>query len=337
MTVRDRFFRAVSHKQPDAVPYHIKFTKESLENITAYYGSTDFLDNIGNCFTYFGFDRFGDEEEIYPGVFEDWFGVHWDRSIDKDIGVCVNQLVTEETFDDFKFPDPDADILYADAKRAIDSAGDTIIFGGLGFTTFERAWTLMGMENLMMEMIVNKPFVHALLRRITDYNLRVAKNACELDIDILGFGDDWGQQSGLLIGPELWREFIKPCIKELYGYVKSQGKLVMIHSCGDVKSIFPDIIECGVDIFNPFQPEVMDVYEMKHLYGDKLTFYGGISTQRTLPFSTKEETITEVRSLLDKIGKNGGYIASPAHDIPKDANPENVLAMIDVLKNQLSF
>jgi len=242
--------------------------------------------------------------------------------------------VSEETFDDFKFPDPDADILYADAKRAIDSAGDTIIFGGLGFTTFERAWTLMGMENLMMEMIVNKPFVHALLRRITDYNLRVAKNACELDIDILGFGDDWGQQSGLLIGPELWREFIKPCIKELYGYVKSQGKLVMIHSCGDVKSIFPDIIECGVDIFNPFQPEVMDVYEMKHLYGDKLTFYGGISTQRTLPFSTKEETITEVRSLLDKIGKNGGYIASPAHDIPKDANPENVFAMIDVLKNQ---
>jgi len=334
MTVRERFFKSLEHEQPDMTPYHITFTKDALDNMVAYTGKKDFLESIGNCMTMVGLDLFGEEPEVSAGIVEDRFGVRWDRRVDKDIGVICNRLITEENFEDYRFPDPDDERLYRDVAQRIDHASDTVVVGGLGFATFERGWSLMGMEELLTCMIDNKALVHQLFDKITDYNLRVIKNAMEFDIDGFRFGDDWGQQKGLIMGPQLWRELIKPYIKKLYGYVKSQGKFVMIHSCGDVKEIFPDIIECGVDIFNPFQPEVMDVFEIKDSYGEQLSFYGGISTQRTLPYGTQEETVADVRLLIDKIGKNGGFIASPAHDIPRDAKPENVMAMLDVLKNQ---
>jgi len=109
---------------------------------------------------------------------------------------------------------------------------------------------------------------------------------------------------------------------------------VWIHSCGKVDEIYPDLIEIGLDVFNPFQPEVIDVFAIKRKFGTKLAFYGGISTQRTLPYGTPEDTRKEVAELIAKIGRDGGYIAAPAHSIPADAKPENIAAMIDVLKNQ---
>ena len=148
------------------------------------------------------------------------------------------------------------------------------------------------------------------------------------------FGDDWGQQRGLQMGPALWRRFIKPRIRRMYAAVKARGKRVFIHSCGKVDELFPELIECGLDVFNPFQPEVIDVYEAKRRFGDRLSFYGGISTQKTLPYGTTAQVKEEVRRLLDGVGKNGGYIAAPAHDVPRDAKPENIAAMIDVLQAQ---
>ncbi|MCX7041072.1 MAG: hypothetical protein NT005_18315, partial [Spirochaetes bacterium] len=117
-----------------------------------------------------------------------------------------------------------------------------------------------------------------------------------------------------------------------YGLVKAKGKRVFIHSCGRVDELFPDLIEVGVDVFNPFQPEVMDVEEVKRRYGGELTFFGGISTQKTLPYGTVAEVKDEVRRLVDRVGRDGGYIAAPAHDVPKDAKSENIAAMIEVLK-----
>ena len=135
------------------------------------------------------------------------------------------------------------------------------------------------------------------------------------------FGDDWGKQRGLHHGAGPWREFIKPRIRQMYGLVKARGKHVFIHSCGKVDELFPDLIECGVDVFNPFQPEVMDVYEMKRGYGDALASIGGISTQKTLPYGTPAEVRDEVRRLARRVGRDGGYIAAPAHDIPETRSP----------------
>jgi uroporphyrinogen decarboxylase len=148
------------------------------------------------------------------------------------------------------------------------------------------------------------------------------------------FGDDWGMQTGLIMGPKAWDEFIKPRIQKMYGLVRSKGKLVFIHCCGKVDRLFPELIDCGVDVFNPFQPEVMDVFEIKNKYGDRLSFFGGISVQKTLPYGTVADVRDEVRRLLDVVGRKGGYIAAPSHAIPADAKPENIAAAIEVLQSQ---
>jgi uroporphyrinogen decarboxylase len=300
-----------------------------------YYGDPDFASKLGNCFTwirpYSEHERF---VEVRPDIWKDEFGVLWDRRIDKDIGTVCNRLVTPDNVHSFKFPDASGPARYDIIDETIGASQDGVFLVSLGFSLFERAWTLAGMENVLMAMLADKNFVNTLLDRILRFNLTVIENACSRNIDIFRFGDDWGQQRGLLMGPALWREFIKPRFKEMCELVKSKGKFVMLHCCGKVDEIFPDLIDCGLDIFNPFQPEVMDVFEMKAKFGGKMSFYGGISIQRTLPFGTPAQVKDEVKKLLDVVGANGGYIASPSHDIPADAKPENIAAMIEVLRNQ---
>lgn len=299
-----------------------------------YYGDPDFAARLNNCFASLGTSPANAWRETAPDIWEDEFGVRWNRSVDKDIGVVCNCMVTPETLDEYKFPDPADPSRYAGYADFIAAHPDHSLEVGIGFSLFERAWTLAGMEVILENMVANPEFVHEFLDRIMDYNLRIIDRACAYPIDVMHFGDDWGQQTGLIMGPKLWREFIKPRIRQMYQRVKTKGKLVSIHSCGKVDEVFPDLIEIGLDIFNPFQPEVMDVFEMKRKYGDRLTFYGGISTQQTLPFGTVQQVRDEVRRLLDKIGKDGGYIAAPAHAIPGDAKPENIAAMLDTLNAQ---
>jgi len=106
------------------------------------------------------------------------------------------------------------------------------------------------------------------------------------------FGDDWGQQHGLIMGPALWREFIKPRIQRMYQAVKARGKFVFIHSCGKVQQLFPELIECGLDVFNPLQPEVMDVAASS---GNRhaLSFYGGISTSARCRLAPCRKPVTK--------------------------------------------
>jgi uroporphyrinogen decarboxylase len=334
MNNRERVLATLNHQQPDIVPYNIGFTQPARANMVAYYGDPDFVSKLDNCLTLLGTAPKGGWREIEPDIWQDQFGVQWDRTIDKDIGTVCNRLVTPENLSDYVFPDPDDPTRYAAYAPLLADKGDRFVVVDLGFSLFERGWTLAGMENLLMAMVADKPFANALLDRILEFNLRVIENACAFDIDAMMFGDDWGMQTGVLMGPGLWREFIKPRIREMYGLAKARGKHVFIHSCGKVDALFPDLIECGLDVFNPFQPEVMDVFEVKRLYGDRLSFYGGISTQKTLPYARVDVVKDQVRRLLDLVGKDGGYIAAPAHDIPADARPENIAAMIEVLQNQ---
>jgi uroporphyrinogen decarboxylase len=332
MNSRQRVLAALNHQQPDKVPYDIRFTQKAHAKMAKYYGDPDFDSKLGNCFTWFR--PYPDNVRyrlVGTDIWQDEFGVWWNRAIDKDIGVPCNQLVTPQNINAFEWPNPSDPTRYDFIKEAIKKTRDSTTLVSLGFALFERAWTLVGMENLLMYMLTEPHFVNLLLDKILEYNLGIIEHSCSLDIDIFRFGDDWGHQRGVIMGIDLWRRFIKPRIKEMYRLVKSKGKYVMIHCCGKVDELFPDLIECGLDIFNPFQPEVMDVFEMKNRYGDRLCFYGGISTQRTLPYGTVAEVKEEVDRLIDVVGENGGYIASPAHDIPADAKPENIAAMIEVL------
>jgi len=334
MNDRERVVATLSHRQPDKVPYVVGFTQKVHQAMAEYYGDPDFATKLGNSLSSLGCEPQESWQEVAPDVWQDEFGVQWNRSIDKDIGVVCNRLVTPANAKAFSLPDPGDPSRFAGCKERIAARPDGFWVANLGFSLFERAWTLAGMENILAAMVVDKPFVSTLLDRILDYNLQVVERACAYPIDAMMFGDDWGQQRGLLMGPRLWREFIKPRIKEMYGLAKSRGKYVFIHSCGKVDEVFPDLIECGLDVFNPFQPEVIDVFEIKKRYGGELSFYGGISTQQTLPFGTVQQVRDEVRRLLDVVGAGGGYIAAPSHDIPSGAKVENIAAMIEILQNQ---
>jgi uroporphyrinogen decarboxylase len=192
------------------------------------------------------------------------------------------------------------------------------------------------MQNLLMDFYDHPKFVQELLNTIADYNIAQVKEALKYDIDAVYFGDDWGQQHGLQMGPKLWRNFIYPVLERMYRAVHEGGKYVFIHSCGDVDELFDDLIAIGLNCFNPFQPEVMDVAALLQKYRGRLIFHGGLSTQKTLPYGSVEDIRTETRRLLD-LGREGGYIFAPAHDVEGDVPLENMLAFVELLQSQPGY
>ncbi len=234
-------------------------------------------------------------EEIEPNMHRDVFGVVWDRSVDKDIGIPRENLIAEPDLEGYKFPDPLDPRFFANIEPEIEKKPDMFRVFQIGFSLYERAWSLRGTENLLMDFMLYPDFVKELLARIADYNIAQVEKALTYDIDAVYFGDDWGQQSGLIMGYEMWKEFLYPQIERMYAAVKKAGKYVMIHSCGDVDELFPDLINAGLDCFNPFQPEVMDVEALIKEYRGRLAFHGGLSMQKTLPFGSVDDVRKESR------------------------------------------
>ena len=322
-------------QKPPYVPWSFSFTKEAHERLAQHYGADDlepFLHNhllgLGNAIGFF--------EDIGNDRVRDAFGVVWDRSTDKDIGIVEHAPLAEPTLKGYEFPNPLSENFFADIPERIVAYGARFRVFNIGFSLYERAWTLRGMENLMSDFLDNPDFLRELLRAIANYNIAQAKKAMTFDIDAVHFGDDWGQQHGLQMGPLLWREFIYPELKRMYGAVRDAGKYVSIHSCGDVDELFDDLVDIGLNCFNPFQPEVMDVAALIPQYRGRLAFHGGLSTQKTLPFGTSDDVRAETRQLLS-LGQQGGYILAPAHAVEGDVPLENMLAFIDEALQQPGF
>jgi len=335
MSKRDIIRTVLAAERPPYVPWSIGFTLEAAEKLRAYYGQEDvepILDNhilsLGNGIGFF--------EDLGNDRMRDVFGVVWDRSVDKDIGVVDNLVLAESTLAGYEFPDPLDARLFEDIPGKLARHGDCFRVFSIGFSLYERAWTLRGMTSLLMDFYDDPQFVHALLSAIADYNIAQVEKALTYDIDAVYFGDDWGQQRGLQMGPRLWHEFIYPQLKRMYAAVKDAGKAVFIHSCGDVDELFDDLLSTGLDCFNPFQPEVMDVFALMKQYHGRLTFHGGMSTQQTLPYGSVDDVVDETRRLL-AAGANGNYIFSPAHAVEGDVPVENMVAMIDVVQAQAGY
>jgi uroporphyrinogen decarboxylase len=335
MTKRQVVKLALDHKRPPYVPWQLGFTVEAREKLQQHFGHADLAADLQNHFLKLGVE-IGRFVDIGNNRVRDHFGVTWDRSIDKDIGNVEGTVLREPTLAGYTFPDPlDPRGLAGIPKRIADRPDEFRVFE-IGFSLWERAWTLRGMVNLMMDFHDHPRFVHELLGTIADWNITQTKAALKHDIDMVYFGDDWGQQRGLQMGPARWREFILPELKRMFAVVREAGRYVMIHSCGDVDELFDDLVEAGLSCFNPFQPEVMDVDALKTKYRGRLAFCGGLSTQKTLPYGSAEDVRQATRHLLD-LGREGGYIFAPAHDVEGDVPLQNMLAFIEVLQAQEGF
>jgi uroporphyrinogen decarboxylase len=271
-------------------------------------------------------------EQVEDGLWLDEWGVLWDQRIDRDLGVPANQLLRDRSLAPLRLPDPHDPLRYAALPAYMSRHADLFQVFSVSFSLFERAWTLRGMPDLMVDMVEAPEFVDELLDEILAWNLAVLDRMLQEPFDGVLFGDDWGQQRGLLFGLPRWRRFIAPRIARMYERVRASGKVVGIHCCGKVEVLFPDLIGLGVQVFNPFQPEVMDLFEMKRRFGGDLTFYGGVSVQRLLPFGTPQEVRDETRRLIEVVGRGGGFIIAPSHEMPGDIPLGNMLALVETVQ-----
>ena len=338
MTNRERVIRSLQHKESDIIPFDIDFTQQEREIMAAYTGDDDFEGKLGRHMYHKIYSGRPVEIDGKPEFYRDDFGVIWNRTgVDKDIGVIESPCIPDLEDRTYVVPSLDEERLRKDFVEISIQKGDNFSIAGIGFSLFERAWSLCGMEETLMGMVCSPVELERLLDDITDRNIQLLDIALEYDVDGIYFGDDWGQQKGLIMGVDHWRRFLKPRIRRMYAHVKKKGKFILQHSCGDIQEIYPDLIDMGLDCHQTFQPEIYDIAKIKKEFGQDLSFWGGISTQQLLPNGTPEQVRNETIRIMRTMGVNGGYIAAPTHSVPCDVPPENILAMMDVFHHQEKY
>ena len=331
MTKRDIVIRTLNHQESDVIPYFLEMTEETEKKMIAYTGDPQFFEHTDS---YLAQERNESFTDLSDGKFQDMFGVIWDKGAQEgDFGIAIGHPIPDSEIGDYKFPEPDEKLIREKCERLV-AQKDKFTMYIIGFSLYERLWTLHGIEQTLEDFLLEPEFIDEVLDGIVEYNCKVVDIVAQYPIDCIFYGDDWGQQQGLIMGYPLWKRFIKPRLKKMYDHVKKYGMYVAQHSCGDCRQVFPDLVELGLDIYNTFQPEVYDIVDFKERFGKDLTFYGAISTQKILPFKTPEEVRVEMHRIMDILGKDGGYILAPTHAMPGDIPEENVLMFQHVAKNE---
>lgn len=250
---------------------------------------------------------------------------------------------TIEDIDKHNWPDPFDEGLtegIEEEARDLYENTDYAIVGsaGLGQSIFEQSLYLRGFDTLLMDLVADKEFAHALFRKVTDIQKTKYDRFLEKTgkyIDIVRIGDDTGMQDGALMSPDMYREMLKPYHQEYFSFIKERTDAkLFLHSCGSVYDLIPDLIDAGVEILNPVQVSAkkMDCVKLKREFGESLIFWGAIDTQRVLPFESPETVKEEVKKRINQLGSNGGFIPSAVHNIQHDVSPQNIIALYEAIR-----
>ena len=219
---------------------------------------------------------------------------------------------------------------FAESVRNLREHTDAYVLVEIWTSDFEKAYNARGIQNFLADMAGEPEFAQKLLDFITQKNLeKLEKIVATPDIDGILLGNDWGSQRDMLMSPETWRTLLAPGAKKEYDMIRGAGLDVWVHSCGNIRQIIPDLVEMGVSVLNPVQPECMDIFELKDTFGGRLTLWGGISTQQTLPFGTTEDVADETRRVTEYMSRDGGYLIAAAQGVQSDVPFENLCCLVD--------
>ena len=340
LTSRERVLRAIEHKDSDRLPRDFNAEEPLTGALLRRLGGLDLqalkerfkidLEFVGlryNC-------PYSDGRNIY--------GIRWESAGDGATQNAVNHPLAEaasvEAVAAHAWPKPDwADLETAreEARRAR-ASGRFVVCSSWG-AIFGEAYRLMGMDNFMIALYERPDVVRAIVRKLTDFYLEVDRRlfqVCDGLIDMAYYGNDMGTQRALLFRREMFQEFFAPQLTEMAAQAKGRGLKTMMHSCGAVAAIIPDIIRCGFDALDPVQhtAEGMQPRTLREKYGAQITFHGGISAQRVLPLGTREDVRNHVREVCRIMTPGGGYIFSSDQAITPDTPVENVVAMYEAIE-----
>jgi len=345
MSPWQRTTKAVNLQQPDRVPKTAGFTPHIQRLFEEQTGAKDPAAYFGMEMRGVGFlepKQQGDFSPYYPegipeGAYVTEYGTchvpggfyHFDR-----MRFPMRELTTIEELEAYPWPDFTPEYRSAhledDVKRVHDEG--YYVIGGVGHI-WENSWQLTGMEKLMLDFHDNPEFAAYILDRVTEDRCFMARRCAEAGCDQISLGDDVGMQHKLMMHPDTWRRWLKPRLaREIKAATDVNPDIsVFYHSDGNIESIIEDLIEVGVTVLNPVQPECMDPVALKRHYGDRLAFWGTIGTQTTMPFGTPEDVRQWVKRMCETVGEGGGLVLAPTHVLEPDVPWHNIVAMFEAI------
>ncbi len=345
---KERVRLAVQHIEPDRPPIQVYLTPEIARKLSEHFKGRNLYEVLGVDFRGVGPRGLKPVKKPEPGANVDFYDI-WGTgyknaaysmgTYPEAMYLPFQDMKTMDEVEAHPWPSPD-DFDYSVIPEQCDALMDyAICAGGAGIPDIVNGVSRgRGMEQVVMDIELEDEVGIAVIDHRVDFYYEYCRRMLEAadgNIEILCLGEDCGTQNGSLFSPESFNRFFRPRIQKFIELAHEFNAYAMMHSCGSNRAVMPTFIEMGLDIEDAMQPEPvgMDPEEIKDEFGSKLTFCGLISTQQTLPYGSVEDCRAEALHRIKVIGRDGGYIFSPAHCIQPDTPLENILAIYEVVND----
>jgi uroporphyrinogen decarboxylase len=329
---RERVFTALNLKESDRVPvFEWEIDPKVINEICRGCSLADFVEKFDLDGVYIDLD-YHNKKLNEDTIIDEW-GVTRKGLDEMNTYPVEHPIKSEKDFDNFTPPDPFADYRFNTLIKIVKRfKSEKAIIVHLN-DVFSIPRDLRGMANFLMDYYLNPNLAKRLIDFSLDYNIKAAEVAINLGADIIMLGDDYASNTGLLMSPAHFKEFILPGLTKIVKKIKDKGSYVIKHTDGDITSIISIIIDTGIDGIDPIDPQAgMDIEEVKKRYGHKVCIKGNVNCGYTLSNGSDEEVVREVKKCISKAARGGGYILSSSNSIHSKVNPRNFLTMIRTIK-----